>query len=203
MPQVKAIALDFGGVLFAEGKSVAVARLARDYAYDGELVSRLLVSPQSKDLRKGLIRDHEFWGWVQDQLPQACNALTVRRVWYESYILDHNVLDLLQKLKHRYRLIAFSDNIRSRVDYLERKYHFRRLFEEEVYSFDFHSLKPDKNLIGTMIQVSRCSPREIVYVDDSPDCAGPARDLGINFILYAQPEFGELEKALGNLGIRS
>ncbi len=202
MAQVKVIALDLGGVLFAEGKSVAAARLVRDYAYDGDLVSRLLVSRQSKDLRRGRLADHEFWSWVQDQLPQGYEALTIRRVWYESYTLDNDVLSLIRKLKGQYKLIAFSDNIKSRVVFLDRRYHFRRLFEEEVYSFDFHLLKPHKNFIEKMIQVSHCSPAEIVYVDDSADCAGPARDLGINFVLYSRRGIRDLEKALEKLGIR-
>ncbi len=203
MAPVKVIAWDLGGVLFAEGKSAAAARLARDYAYDGNLVSCLLVSPQSKDLRKGLIEDGDFWGWVQRQLPPGYDALTVRRVWYESYILNIDVLALIRKLKGQFKLITFSDNIKSRVDFLERKYHFRRLFEEEVYSFDFHLLKPDKRFIGKMIQASNCSPPEIVYIDDSADCAGPARDLGVNFVLCLQQEIKELVKALGELGVRT
>lgn len=202
MIRVKAVAWDLGGVLFTEGKSVAVVKLARDYRYDRELVTSLLLSPQSKDLRKGLIADDEFWAWVQDELPEGYEAATIRKVWYESYILDNHVVALTNKLKGQYKLIAFSDNIKSRVELLDQKYNFRRLFDREVYSFDFHCMKPHKKFIGKMIQASECSPCEIVYVDDSADCAIPARELGVNFIRYSRQGIRCLQKALERFGVR-
>lgn len=199
---IKAIAWDLGGVLFTEGKSIAVVKLERDYHYDRELVTSLLLSPQSKDLRKGLIADDEFWAWAQDELPERYDAATIRKVWSESYILDNDVLALLKKLKGQYKLVAFSDNIKSRIELLDQKYDFRRLFDQEVYSFDFHCIKPHKKFIGKMIQVSECSPREILYVDDNADCAIPARELGVTFILYSHQEIRHLQKALERFGVR-
>jgi FMN phosphatase YigB (HAD superfamily) len=199
---IKAIAWDLGGVLFTERKSIAVVKLERDYHYDWELVTSFLLSPQSKDLPKGLIADGEFWAWAQDKLPERYDAATIRKVWYESYILDNDVLALIKKLKGQYKLVAFSDNIKSRIELLDQKYDFRRLFDQQVYSFDFHCIKPHKKFIGKMIQVSECSPSEIVYVDDNADCAPPAEGLGVNFILYSRQDIRHLQRELNKLGVR-
>lgn len=66
---MKTIAFDLGGVLFAEGTSVAIEKLERDHHYDRKIVSDLLHSPTCRNLRKGLIDDKAFWDWAQRQLP--------------------------------------------------------------------------------------------------------------------------------------
>ena len=84
---IKAVVFDLGGVLFAEGKSVAVERLEKEHGYQREIVRRILVSPKSMDLRKGLIKDDEFWSWAQARLPAGYDALLIKKAWYDAYEL--------------------------------------------------------------------------------------------------------------------
>jgi FMN phosphatase YigB (HAD superfamily) len=56
--------------------------------------------------------------------------------------LDHEVETLLRDLRKNYRVIAFSGNVRSRVEFLDKRYGFRKLFDAEVWSYDSHYNKP-------------------------------------------------------------
>ena len=108
---IKTIVFDLGGVLFTEGKSIAVKNLARQYDYDREIVMQILTSPQSVALRKGLITDEDFWGWAQTQLPQRYDAQIIKRAWYDGYLLDKNIFDLIKRLSGRYVTSQFSQAV--------------------------------------------------------------------------------------------
>jgi len=198
---IKAVVVDLGGVLFSEGKAVAREYLASRYNYDPNLVDSILASPKSILLRKGLVTDEEFWQWAQQQLPSDYDCRIIRQAWYNGYVLDDDIYALIAKLKKNYVTIAFSGNIKSRVDFLEKKYRFRHLFDIEVYSFDYHMTKPERGFVEVMIRKSGVTPAEIVYIDDNDSYAKPARELGVHVIIYRRGEVLQLSDALRRCGV--
>lgn len=198
---IKAVVFDLGGVLFSEGKAVAMERLAKEHGYQKDAVRKILVSPQSVELRKGLISDDEFWDWAQTQLPSGYDARVIQRVWYDGYILDEDIFKLIKRIRGRYQIIAFSGNVRSRVDFLEEKYRFRHLFGQEIYSFDYHVTKPDRNFIDILLAKSGCRPEKMAYIEDNDAYAQPARAAGINVLIYRRGRIRELENDLRSLGV--
>ena len=201
LAMIKAVVMDLGGVLFSEGKTVAIEQLEREHGYEKDAVRKILLSPQSIDLRKGLIGDDEFWHWAQGQLPGGYDARLIKKEWYGGYVLDEDIFQLIKRLKGRYQIIAFSGNVRSRVEFLEERYRFRHLFDKEIYSFDYHRTKPDEKFVQIMIAQSGCRPEEIVYIEDNDPYARPARELGINVLIYCRGEIRKLEKDLQQLGV--
>ncbi len=198
---IKAVVVDLGGVLFSEGKSVALDSLATRHRYDPKIVGAILSSSKSILLRKGLLSDTEFWGWAQQQLPTGYDSRIIQQEWYDGYILDGEVYELIAILRKKYLTIAFSGNIRSRVDFLEQKYRFRHLFDIEIYSFDFHMTKPERKFVEVMIEKSGVRPEEILYIDDNDSYAKPARELGINVIIYRRGEAVQLREDLRHYGL--
>ena len=155
---ITVVVFDLGGVLFAEGKAVAIERLYAEVGYDKKIVMGLLTSPESVQLRKGLIADDEFWGWAQKQLPRGYKAHTIKRVWYDGYLIDKDILALIKTLKSGYKVIAFSGNIKSRIEYLEHKYRFREYFVEEVEKWL-------KEMRATFFPASKAAIRQGIYQD--------------------------------------
>ncbi len=198
---IKAIVFDLGGVLFSEGKSVAYENIKKDLGYDIEKIKYILTSQLSIDLRKGLITDEKFWEWAKQQLPGDYDTELIKKYWYDGYILDPDIYKIAQKLKGRYKLIIFSGNVKSRVNYLDNKYHFRKLFDVEVYSYDCHYIKPELEFLEWMIKQTGVRPDEITYIDDSPHDSGQAKELGLNLVIYSRGKIQELRKNLSKLGI--
>lgn len=196
---IKTIVFDLGGVLFSEGKSILAQKLPKEYNRDKILL--LLKSPPSIELRKGLLTDKEFWGWAKRQLPPGQEVSLIKKEWYDSYTLDLKILELVKKLRGKYRLVAFSGNIRSRVLYLDRKYDFRKLFDAEVYSYDYHLTKADPEFMKVMIKESKAKPEEIIYIDDNQKTILPARKWGIKVLIYSSGNIGQLRKELQKLGV--
>ena len=202
MNKIKTISFDLGGVLFTEGKKVAQDVLFRKYGYDKELILKVLKSTKSIELRKGLIEDKEFWLWVQNELPKNYDTKIIKKEWYEGYILDEDIFNLVKKLKNKYKLVVFSGNIKSRIEYLDRKYHFRQYFDAEIYSYDYHFNKPDKEFFEILIRKSGNKPNEIVHIDNSEKIVSLAKELGIKVLIYQTGSIKELEKGLSNLGVK-
>lgn len=198
---IKTVVVDLGGVLFSEGKSVALDQLAAARGYDRDVVGAILSSPQSILLRKGLMTDADFWQWARQRLPSSYDSRVIKSEWYNGYILDEEIYALVSHLRKKYLIVAFSGNIESRVAFLEEKYHFRRLFDVEVYSFDFHMTKPERAFVEVMVAKSAARPEEIVYIDDNDRYAQPARDLGVNVVIHRHGETAALQNALRQHGV--
>jgi HAD superfamily hydrolase (TIGR01509 family) len=200
--RIRAIVFDLGGVLLSEGKSVAMRQLASEHGYDPEVVKQMLDAPNSLDLRKGLITDDEFWTWAQSQVPEHYDTLLIRNVWYNGYVLDGDILELIKRLKGQFEIIAFSGNIKTRIDFLEKKYRFRHLFDKEIYSFDYQLTKPEKKFVEVLVREAKCKPGEIVYIDDNDQYTKPARDMGLKVLIYSRGEVERLKRELADLGVR-
>ena len=198
---IKTVVVDLGGVLFSEGKSVALDNLTAGHRYDPKRVGAILSSPKSILLRKGLLSDGEFWQWAEQQLPVNYDCRLIQQEWYNGYVLDEDIYALIADLRKNYSIIAFSGNIKSRVDFLEAKYHFRHLFHSEIYSFDFHLTKPESQFVEVMIEKSGVGPDEIVYIDDNDSYAKPARELGVNVIIYRRGEVVQLRQRMKRYGM--
>lgn len=198
---IKTVVVDLGGVLFSEGKSVALDKLATQHGYDRSVVGAILSSRQSILLRQGLMTDAEFWRWAEQQLPSSYDSRLIQNEWYNGYILDQEIYALVAKLRNKYSIVAFSGNVKSRVAFLEEKYHFRHLFDIEVYSFDFHMTKPERAFVEAMISKCGARPEEIIYIDDNDTYAQPARDLGVNVVIHRQGDTARLRVALVQHGV--
>lgn len=198
---IKTIVFDLGGVLFTEGKSVAMKVLSRDYGYDPAVVREVLTCRRSRDMRRGLIPEKAYWRWVEGEIPQDYDAQTIRDEWYKGYVLDRDVFELVKKLKGDYRLVAFSENIRDRVAYLDEKYRFRELFDVEVYSYDHGVGKRDPEFLEILLTTLGDRPGEILYVDNSMDVLNLAEQRGLNVVHYTTGQMKKIEPAIRQLGV--
>lgn len=199
---VRAIVFDFGGVLFSEGKSVAAARLAKEFGYNAETIRGVFTSPELVKLREGLIDDETCWRSIQKNLPAGYDVTIIERIWHESYEINEEIFKLVKQLHTRYTLVSFSGNIKRRLLYLDRCYGFRKYFTVEIYSFDYHMNKPDPKFVDAMISAVGFPPEEMVYIDDVPGDLVPAQERGVHTILY-QGHTDQLKTSLRSLGVRS
>src|SRR3972149_6407835 len=101
---IRAIVFDLGGVLFSEGKSVALEKLAAAHGYERRLVGAILSSPKSIQLRKGLIPDEDFWQWAQQRLPSGYDSRLIQQGWYNGYVLDKDNYALIGSLPKKYSM---------------------------------------------------------------------------------------------------
>jgi FMN phosphatase YigB (HAD superfamily) len=199
---IKVLVFDLGGVLFSNGGSLLQQRLEKQNKYDPLVIFNLIYTKESRLLRTGKMSDKDFWVFAQKSLPPGYNAKEIKKFWYDCYVLDKDMFALIKKLRKKYTIIGFSGNIRSRVFYLERKYHFRKLFHKEVYSFDYGVSKPKMAFVRALIKEAGVFPNEILYVDDKEVDAKPARAFGINVIIYQSGKIIDLKNELRKQNVK-
>lgn len=198
---IQVIACDLGGVFFSEGKTVALKRLEAEYGYDRDIVYSVLTSDESYKLRLGMISDTSFWNYVRQQLPKQYDAEIIRHVWYDSYLLDNDVFSLIQILRDRYTIIAFSTNIKSRIDFLEQKYGFRKYFDMEVYSYEYQTYKQEKRFFSILLEKAGVTPEDVVVIDDQQKNLVIPKQMGMQTVRYISGKTDQLENRLKDIGI--
>lgn len=195
---IEAFVFDLGGVIFADGSRVLEESFSGE---DRARVRAVVHSSEAKRLRRGLMTDEDFWRWAAPRLPARLDADGFRRAWYDCYELDRDIWRLIERLHGSYLLGIFSGNIRSRVEYLDRKYDFRRWFDVETYSYDHRMSKPDPAFVEAMLADVGRPPSRIVYLDDRESCLAPAVRRGVHGVLYARGEIRPVRERLGALGV--
>jgi FMN phosphatase YigB (HAD superfamily) len=67
--------------------------------------------------------------------------------------------------------------------------------------YQFRLTKPERAFVETMIAKSAARPEEIVYIEDNDIYAQPARDLGVNVIIYHKGDTAALRATLRQHGV--
>jgi hypothetical protein len=114
---IRAAAVDLGAVLFSQGKSAALVKLAPVSGNHRRLAGAILASPQGIWLRQGLIRDSEFRLWLHQQLRSNYAWRVMKNQRYDGRLVDEDIYGVIANLRKHYSLIAFSGNVESRIAY--------------------------------------------------------------------------------------
>ncbi len=181
---VKAVLFDLGGVLIELGPfPVKEQWLGGDPAADTSVPRDLktwLKSDSAQSFETGLISAEDF---ARDFI--ADNGLKVSR----SEFLTHftawpigpykGVFELLNRLKGRYTLAAFSNTNELHWDRLLYDMGLESCFDSMFASHLIGKAKPDKDAFLHVVQAMGFSPAEVYFIDDSAVNVDAAIDAGL------------------------
>lgn len=201
-PKIKVFVFDLGGVIFADGRKVFEI-LKQEKGYEENLIKKIIKSDKRFSAMRGEIADEEFWQWAKNELPTDYDIDYIRQAYYESYLLDKEAMDLAVELKKRgYRMIIFSGNMRTRVDYLEKKYNFSKIFDHAVYSFNEGYSKPEPEFFEAMIRSLDCDPTKAVLIDDREfNIEYVKQKYGMHGAVYVEGQIKDVLCKLKKIGI--
>lgn len=110
------------------------------------------------------------------------------------------MLDLLEKLKRKYKLAALTTISREWLDYKKAKYNLDSYFELIISSGYSGFKKPNLEIYRIILEKLNKKPEECLFIDDSLEALLPAKKLGIKTILFSGQS--DLEKNLKKLKIK-
>jgi len=96
--------------------------------------------------------------------------------------------ELVQILRKNYRVIAFSGNIKERIEYLDRKYGLMNDFDDFVLSYNIGCSKLSLDFYKAMVKKLRCQPSQAVFIDDRQEFVDIAKSLGLHGIVFTGVE---------------
>ncbi len=189
---IKTIIFDFGGVIFTDGSWAAVKKLKNALRLQDEDCTILEECFSNEPgamgqlLRLGLITLDEFLDRFIEKLGlKKSKKKLIKNLWFSSYVPNYNMRKIIKKLSKNYRLVAFSGNVKERIEYLEKRYDILKFFNDRVFTFDHQKNKRDLEIYYELLEHIDCDPSEAVLIDDSWNNINRAKKVGLHAIYFA------------------
>ncbi len=164
---VKAVFFDLGGVLFTNGTKRFISYLVNKYAVNEEKAKRLFdVGRIPNGYREGKITRNEFWEKLTNKLQIREKTDKLEKEWVKGYQLIKGTRDIIFILKKRYKVYFLSDNVKERVDAIDRKFGFLSWFDGGVFSHEVGVRKPNPKIYKILLKKAILKGKEAVFIDD-------------------------------------
>ncbi|MBW2988747.1 HAD family phosphatase [Candidatus Woesearchaeota archaeon] len=184
---IKAVLVDFGGVLFTRGTEIFYEKHLKKLGVTKEQFrctfafgSELGVAYRIND-----ISEKEFWERVLDKIKVDIDPKEYADRWRSCYDIKDETRQFIRELRDKgYLVLGASNNNIERAKYLEKKYSISRDFDRIYYSFDINRIKPNIDYFEYILDDQKLSPQECLFIDDREKNLVPARKLGMKTVLF-------------------
>ena len=197
---VKAVILDFGGVLLHVGDVQKHVALAQELGIPVETLQKeIFDGPLSLAAQRGEISAAALWETLAQQwgLPPEKAEWLAARFW-EGVRIDYDLVDWLRGLRPRYRTGLLSNAWDDLRDLLH-KLGIADAFDAMVISAEEHLMKPDPAIYRIILERLDVAPAEAVFVDDRAENIRAARALGLRTVHYRRRD--QVMAELRNMGV--
>ncbi|MBU4124149.1 MAG: HAD-IA family hydrolase, partial [Nanoarchaeota archaeon] len=138
------------------------------------------------------IKSEEFWDNLSREF--KCNREELRTNLMAHFKINHDILNLIKKLKKKYKIVMLSNQIEDWLEEVIDKNKLKDIFDIIITSYDTKLAKPDIEIFKETIRIINTNPEECVFVDDQEANIKSAETLGIKGILFINQS--DLEKKL-------
>ena len=185
---IKTILFDLGGVLFTNGTKKFIADLSQRYNLDQSLVTDVIEGDLGTQYRESIITRDEFWKHVLESLRIDADANLLAKDWIGGYEIITGTRDIIEELKSKYKVYFLSDNVKERAEELDKIHHYLEWFDGGIFSHEVGVRKPNPKIYQYALDKAQVKPEEAVFIDDKPSALVPAKEMGIQTILFSSPE---------------
>ena len=183
---IKAIIFDFGRVITAQKPLSLFRSYEIELGLNPDTVNSIMFDSQAwQDALLGRKTTEEFWHLIGPELGlnTADEVNRFRRRYHADEAINEAVLDLIRKLRGRYKLAILSNAPPDLTRWLA-DWEMRDLFEVVFCSGDEGMIKPDPAAFKLTLERLGVEPGEAVFIDDTPEHVEAARKLGIQGIIF-------------------
>ena len=198
---IKVIIFDFGRVITAQKPLSLFRSYEEELGLDPDTINSIMFGSQAwQDTLLGRKTTEEFWHLIGPELGlnTADEVNRFRRRYHADEAINEAVLDLIRKLRGRYKLAILSNSPPDLTRWLA-DWEMRDLFEVVFCSGDEGMIKPDPAAFKLTLERLGVEPGKAVFIDDTPEHVEAARKLGIQGIIFttAAALKDDLKKFLG------
>lgn len=182
---IRAVILDFGGVIAEEGFREGLKAIAQSNGLDPEEFFNIADSLiYETGYVKGLIDEGLFWEKLKKKTGIKGDDKELREEILNRFILRGDVLDLVDHLRRKGIITAILSDQTNWLDEINEKKPFYHHFD---YVFNSYKIGKGKREAGTFLYI--CSllniqPEKAIFVDDNPNNIKNAEREGLYSILY-------------------
>lgn len=199
---IKTVLFDLGNVILPFDVTRLAGRLSRHCSLSiNEIVERLWSDGVADLFETGKMSPREYFAHVA-QLCEFKNLSFEEFVPIFNEIFDENteVIDIIARLRARYKLGLISNTNPIHVPYVMDRYAHLQNFEQHWWSNEAGVRKPDPKIYQLALDHFDVEPGEAVFVDDLVPNIESARKMGIRGIVFTGA--GPLKAELSQLGVQ-
>jgi len=179
---IKAIIFDVGGTYMTGS---VVDFINRSYRVLG--INKIIANSDgvvfNEDYNKGLISYQDcFQNFFGVAISEEQMNL-IKEIWMNTWAPTKEMIGLINTLKQTYRLAILSNSdLLNSTKYTSLGWYSS--FDPLILSHELHILKPDKKIYEITLNQLNLPGNECLFIDDQERALMPARDLGMDTILY-------------------
>ncbi len=197
----QAIVFDFGGVMTKEPNRQAVVEfLCKSFELSAQEFEA--VNQEKRKAAKTGKRDQDFWmEYAKEKnifLPKEWED-SFNHVMKDAIGVNHEMYDLVLKLKEKDISIALLSNIDDRLARIIREFNLYTPFQPCLLSCEIGMEKPDPKIYEFLLQKMELPSTKIIFVDDRAENIEAAQKLGFDAILFTSQN--QLQKELKKRGV--
>jgi putative hydrolase of the HAD superfamily len=197
-PSIKAVLLDYGGVIAEEGFRNELAAMAREQGLDPK---RMIDLARREVYATGFVLgwgdEQTFWASMREGAGlRGSDAELTRRV-LDSFVLRPWMIERVRRWRARGYVTGILSDQMHWLDWLDERDHFYQYFDHVFNSYDLGKGKRDPTLFYDIAARLGLAPGEILFVDDLKSNVDRAREAGWQVVHYTDQ--AAFEEFIGEL----
>jgi putative hydrolase of the HAD superfamily len=186
---VKALVLDFGGVLADEGFREGLKAIAKNNGLNPEeffAVARNLI--YTSGYVTGETSEHEYWEAIRVKTNARNGDNELRREILNRFVLRRPMLEEITRVRTAGVTVALLTDQTNWLDELNQQEPFYQHFDRIFNSFSLKKSKRDATLFDHVAGQFGVKPEEILFVDDTPENLERAQARGWKTLRFTNVE---------------
>lgn len=179
---IKTIIFDYAGVLTpTKNHSLFAYKHHKRFGLtEDELMTKVYLNWQPATVSK----ESELIYWSELSKDLKINPDELIDLIIETFPLDHKVLEIINKVKYRYKIVMLSNQVESWLEKVIDENKLKDKFHYFVNSYHANVRKPDEGIFKIVLERSKSKPSETLFIDDKLENIKAAKKLGMEVILF-------------------
>lgn len=186
---IRALLLDYGGVLAEEGFREGLKAIGRSTEMGpDEFFAIASEAVYESGYLTGRAKEHEYWDAVREQTSVEASDEAMRDAILTRFVLRAWMLDLVRIVRSAGYMVCVLSDQTDWLDQLDRRDHFFKEFDEVFNSYYLGKGKRDDTIFLDVAAAMKVAPEHILFVDDNEGHIARAQSKGFHTILYRDKE---------------
>jgi epoxide hydrolase-like predicted phosphatase len=193
---IRCVLSDLGRVIIHFDNTIFFEKIARYSSLSKGEIAELSFTHSSSLMAfdKGEITPEDFYDQATTILEAKIDYDNFFSIYNDVFSLNLHILEILKRLKGKYRLVLLSNTDVMRFGFIKKKFPEIMIFDAYVLSYEVGVMKPHPRIYDEALKEAGVEARECVFIDDIEENIEAARKLGIRSILMTPQT--DLEAAL-------
>ena len=184
------VIFDLGKVLLDFDFAIAAKELARYSPQEEEqILESINQSPLLHTFERGDWSEAQFFQKLSVECRLEASLEELKKGFAEIFTPVSSMVEFMESLKERgIPVMVFSNTNVTAVDYIRAAFPFFERFDAYCLSYEHGCMKPDTTLYGVAQLMTRCTPGNLLFLDDRAENVHAARQMGWSAIHHQAPE---------------